>query len=172
MQGYAPNISAWGAHLVRVPGDLLYHMFASEFLGGCGVHESWQVDSHVVHATAKTALGPFTYTDTALPPEATCMHIAMNGSTIVMYHQGRSGNGRGTLKNCTIGGAPYTPPHSEDWRPVPQHKVHFSTSPKGPWKAGGGAMPPGINCENPSPLPLPNGSTAVFCHGPGASQYP
>jgi hypothetical protein len=168
--GYDPNISAWGAHVVRVPGDARYHMFASEFWGDCGVHESWQVDSHVVHATSASPLGPYVYADTALPPEATCMHIAMNGSTIVMYHQGRSGNGHSTLKNCT-GGSPYVPPRVEDWHPVTPHKVHSSDSPSGPWRAGGGMMPPGINCENPSPLLLPNGSTAVFCHGPGIRMW-
>jgi len=44
---------------------------------------------------------------------------------------------------------------------------------QGPWKAGGAAtpMPPGINCENPSPLLLPNGSVAVFCHGPGIRMW-
>ena len=31
--------------------------------------------------------------------------------------------------------------------------------------------PPGINCENPSPLLLPNGSVAVFCHGPGIRMW-
>jgi hypothetical protein len=161
--GYAPNISSWGAHVIRHPSDSLYHMFVSEFWGNCGVHESWQQDSHVVHATAATPLGPFKYVDTALPPEATCMHIAMNGSTIVMFHQGRSGSGQGKLVNCSDA----LPMPKEDWRPVPQHKVHSSDSPTGPWKSGGGEMPPGINCENPAPLRLPNGSTAVFCHGPG-----
>ena len=57
--GFAPNISAWGAHVIKAPADELYHMFVSEFWGGCGVSESWQADSHVVHATAATPLGPY-----------------------------------------------------------------------------------------------------------------
>ena len=167
--GYSPNISSWGAHVVRHPSDDLYHMFVSEFWGNCGVQESWQMDSHVVHAVSKSALGPYEYLDTALPPEATCMHIMMvNQSRIVMYHQGRSGSTTAAaLHNCTPG--PYVPPHREDWRPTPQHKVHYSDLPTGPWLAGTAEMPmpPGINCENPAPLLLPNGSVAVFCHGPG-----
>lgn len=127
------------------------------------------MDSHVVHAVSSTALGPYKYVDTSLPPEATCMHIMLlNRSRIVMYHQGRSGaTSAAALHNCTK--KPYAPPHHEEWRRTPQHKVHYSDSPAGPWLAGTAdtPMPPGINCENPAPLLLPNGSIAVFCHGPG-----
>ena len=67
-------------------------MFVSEFWGYCGVSESWRQDSHVVHATAPTPVGPFTYHDTSLPPEATCMHMVQNGSTLIMWHQVRAIN--------------------------------------------------------------------------------
>ena len=85
-----------------------------------------------------------------------------------MYHQGRAGATTAkSLHNCTK--RSYLPPQPEEWRPTPAHKVHWSDSPSGPWQAGTSEMPmpPGINCENPSPLLLPNGSVAVFCHGPG-----
>jgi len=53
------------------------------------------------------------------------MHLFTNGSQIVMYHQGRSGDGKGTVKRCSNQTMP-----PEDWRPVPQHKVHTAVSPK------------------------------------------
>jgi hypothetical protein len=139
-------------------------MYVSELWGGCGIHESWQRNSHVVHATSKTPLGPYVYQDTSLPPESTCNHVMMvdNGTRIVMYHQGRSGDGKGQLIKCDNSTMP-----NETWTPVAQHKVHSSTSPTGPWRAGPGTMPEGIICNNPSPLLLSNGSVAMFCHGPG-----
>ena len=39
-----------------------------------------QTNSHVVHATSATALGPYKYVDTALPPYATCNHVLVNGT--------------------------------------------------------------------------------------------
>ena len=42
-----------------------YHMWVSEFFGGCGV-SSWQHNSHVVHATSPKLEGPYIYQDTAL----------------------------------------------------------------------------------------------------------
>ena len=65
--GYAPNISAWGAHVIRW-SDGMYHMYVSELWGGCGI-TSWRQNSHVIRATASSPLGPYVYNDTALPPE-------------------------------------------------------------------------------------------------------
>eukprot|EP01043_Picozoa_sp_COSAG02_P040350 COSAG02_NODE_3259_length_7079_cov_30.942693_3_plen_381_part_00 len=160
--GYKPNSSSWGAHVVKWKGQ--YNMFVSELWGGCGI-TSWRQNSHVVRATSDTPLGPYRYADTALPPEATCNHVLVNGSRIVLYHQFTSGAGNGNLTKCDPN---WQPPTSETWTPVKPHKVHFSdTGPAGPWLAGGGDMPPGFICNNPAPLLLPNGSVAVFCHGPG-----
>ena len=160
--GFSPNSSSWGGHVIKWKGE--YNMFVSELWGGCGI-TSWRQNSHVVRATAKTPLGPFAYVDTALPPEATCNHVMVNGSRIVLYHQFASGAGKGKLTQCE---ADWQPPVNETWTPVKSHKVHYSdTGPAGPWLAGGGSMPEGLICNNPSPLLLPNGSTAVFCHGPG-----
>ena len=162
--GFSPNISSWGAHVVRVKSDDLFHMYVSELWGGCGISESWRQNSHVIHATAQTALGPYVYEDTSLPPEATCNHVLVveNGTRIVQYHQGRSGGGKGRLVKCDNTTMP-----NETWAPVQQHKIHESFSPAGPWTVGKGTMPAGIICNNPAPLLLKNGSVAMFCHGPG-----
>eukprot|EP01051_Picozoa_sp_SAG22_P001556 SAG22_NODE_62_length_23371_cov_84.500602_22_plen_225_part_00 len=135
--GYSPNISSWGAHVVRWPADGLYHMWVSELWGGCGIN-SWRQNSHVVHATSATALGPYQYRDTSLPPESTCNHVLVNGSEILLYHQFTSGGG-GKQMNCSQG---WEPPRPETWTPVKPHKVHSSTTgPGGPWLASGGQMP-------------------------------
>eukprot|EP00729_Bicosta_minor_P002530 gene2530-9423_t len=163
--GYSPNVSSWGAHVIKWT-DGQYHMYVSEMWNACGI-TSWQTNSHVVHATSATVVGPYKYVDTALPPYATCNHVLVNGSgaekKIYLYHQGRSGPGKGKLINCTTPSSPPNP--KEVWRPVTAHKVQSSASPNGPWLSEGG-MPP-FNCENPSPLLLANGSVALFCHGPG-----
>ena len=84
-----------------------------------------------------------------------------NGTRVVLYHQGRSGDGKGTLIKCDNSTMP-----NEKWTPVKQHKVHSSDAPGGPWKADG-TMPDGVICNNPAALMLKNGSVAMFCHGPG-----
>jgi hypothetical protein len=131
--GYKPNSSSWGAHVVKWKGQ--YNMFVSELWGGCGI-TSWRQNSHVVRATSDTPLGPYRYADTALPPEATCNHVLVNGSRIALYHQFTSGAGNGNLTKCDPN---WQPPTSETWTPVKPHKVHFSdTGPAGQAHRGHG----------------------------------
>ena len=85
--GFSPNVSSWGASVLFRDGR--YHMYASEMWNGCGIH-SWQTNSHVVHATADTPLGPFAYADTALPPFSHCNHVLVTNQTIYLFHQGLS----------------------------------------------------------------------------------
>lgn len=157
--GFSPNISSWGAHVVRRDGE--YHMFVSEMWNGCGI-SSWKTNSHLVHATSRTPLGPYAYQDTSLPPFSHCNHVLESNGTIYLFHQGRSGDGNRTgLVNCSRGSNP-----PEVWPPAPSHaRIHASPSPSGPWS--GAWFGPNFDCENPSPLALENGSVALFCHGPG-----
>ena len=74
-----------------------------------------------------------------------------------MFHQGRSGDGKAAVKKCN-----QTLPH-EDWRPVQQHKVHYSDTPGGPWKAGGGEM-----CVWLCPSPAQPNPTQPLVFGPCA----
>ena len=75
-----------------------------------------------------------------------------------MFHQGRSGDGTAAVKKCSN----QTLPH-EDWRPVQQHKVHYSDTPGGPWKAGGGEM-----CVWLCPSPAQPNPTQPLVFGPCA----
>ena len=88
--GYSPNISSsWGASVVKVDGQ--YHMYVSEFNNGCGL-TSWQHNSHIVHATAATAAGPFEYSDTVL---GTFSHnpkvLAGERERLLLFHVGDGG---------------------------------------------------------------------------------
>ena len=164
--GAAPNVSSWGAHVVR-GGDGLYHMFVSEMWNGCGI-SSWRNNSHVVRAVAADFVGPFRYDATVLGPFATCAHAAaLGGGALALFHQG-DGAERDALRTC--GGGPPNPP--EVWPPPDapasaRAAAHVSASgaPGGPWAPLAGAPP----CDNPSPWTLDNGTTVLACHGPGVS---
>ena len=52
-----PNVSSWGGSVLRAD-DGVYHLWVSEFINGCGL-STWLSNSHVAHATAARATGPF-----------------------------------------------------------------------------------------------------------------
>jgi hypothetical protein len=56
----------WCSSVVK-GDDGLYHMFASRWPKRLPFHPGWMVASEVVHATAKTAEGPYTFSDVSLP---------------------------------------------------------------------------------------------------------
>ena len=53
------NVSTWGAPMLRDPASGTWHAWPSEIEYGCGLN-SWQTNSHVVHATADSPGGPWT----------------------------------------------------------------------------------------------------------------
>ena len=53
------NVSTWGAPMLRDPATGSWHAWASEMEYACGLN-SWQTNSHVVHATAAEPGGPWT----------------------------------------------------------------------------------------------------------------
>jgi hypothetical protein len=56
----------WGSSVVKGE-DGLYHMFVSRWPKSLVFHPGWMVASEIVHATAKEAAGPYTFSDVALP---------------------------------------------------------------------------------------------------------
>ena len=62
MEGYW----VWCSSVVK-GDDGLYHMFASRWPKRLPFHPGWMIASEVVHATAKTAEGPYKFSDVALP---------------------------------------------------------------------------------------------------------
>jgi hypothetical protein len=61
-----PGYWVWCSSVVK-GDDGLYHMFASRWPKRLPFHPGWMVASEVVHATAKTAEGPYQFRDVALP---------------------------------------------------------------------------------------------------------
>jgi hypothetical protein len=62
MEGYW----VWCSSVVK-GDDGLYHMFASRWPKRIPFHPGWMVASEIVHATAKTAEGPYKFSDVTLP---------------------------------------------------------------------------------------------------------
>jgi hypothetical protein len=77
--------------------DGLYHMFASRWPKRLPFHPGWMVASEVVHATSKTAEGPYRFSEVALPArgpqywDGRSTHnpkIVRHGSTWVLFYMG------------------------------------------------------------------------------------
>ena len=62
------NVSSWGGSVVQ-DDDGMFHMYAAEMIGGCGI-DYWEPNSRVVHAVAADPAGPFRYADQVLAPFA------------------------------------------------------------------------------------------------------
>ena len=58
------SLWSWGGGVLLVDG--VYHLFASAFDGGCGLG-AWGDASIAIHATAASAVGPFSLAGRALP---------------------------------------------------------------------------------------------------------
>eukprot|EP01052_Picozoa_sp_SAG31_P044659 SAG31_NODE_7869_length_1578_cov_1.362407_2_plen_143_part_00 len=113
--GYAPNRSSWGSHVFRYRGE--YHGYFAEWWGNCGV-QSWTHASHIVHATADTAAGPFQFQDVSLGCEATNPHAIYDNrtDTFTLFHLG-DGCG-GCSASCTgIDGHAWSQPWNETFPP-------------------------------------------------------
>jgi hypothetical protein len=61
------GLSTWGASIVQLPRDPTWHMYASEFLEGCGV-TSWQTNSQCV--APKSSISSFCTLGTLSRPPA------------------------------------------------------------------------------------------------------
>ena len=66
------NISTWGGAVQYSEEDGLWHMWASQMVGFCGI-QSWSTNSQLVHATSDTPTGTY-----SLAPSVASMEI--NGS--------------------------------------------------------------------------------------------
>jgi hypothetical protein len=103
MYGYGEpfQTTSWGGNAIwdNATGVPLWHLFAAEIAGaGCGLH-AWQGQSTVVHATARSPMGPYKREGIAVPHQAhNPQAIVVNGSWYV-FHIG-SGNSRSEVKSC------------------------------------------------------------------------
>lgn len=158
---YQPNVSTWGAGVVRGE-DGLIHAFAAEFTQGCGVR-AWQSNSQCVHFTAADPMGPFTRRGMVMPvwchnPSVT---VLPKGQWL-FYHVGFGTPGKSQYTNCSNGETHGKP--GDDLRLVtnkvglgftsvlsasgpfgPWTDQHIPTTTSTGWPAGG--------ISNPAPLP-------------------
>ena len=161
--GYNPNVTSWGGNVIFGDADRLWHLYVSEIAGqNCGLTK-WNSNSRVIHATARSASGPYTKHDVALNVEAHNPHIIRWRDEFLLFHIGDASRTR-PVDNCTkprknIGGF-NSVLHSLKPHPV---LLHRSDSLDGPWIPANTTMP--APCNNPAPWVLKNGSMAVVCSG-------
>jgi len=172
--GYnVPGTASWGGNAIYDPATKLYHGFFSEFVLHCGLR-SWGCNSRIVHATASTPVGPYAFSDEALPPQAHNAHIARDpvSERYLLYHihtpTKRCG---GPAYNCSIHGCTNgTTPlalqcpseggavGAANWS-VTSGALHTSASLSGPWLGVQGD----VGCNNPSPWIEPDGQVVRVC---------
>ena len=161
--GFNPNVTSWGGNVIFGDADQLWHLYVSEIAGqNCGLTK-WNSNSRVVHATAKSASGPYTKRDVALNVEAHNPHIIRWRDEFLLFHIGDASRTR-PVDNCTKNSRDLGGFNSELLSLVPHHVlVHRSDSLDGPWTPANTTMP--APCNNPAPWVLKNGSMAVVCSG-------
>eukprot|EP00117_Sycon_ciliatum_P018790 scpid31836/ scgid17240/ len=64
-----PGLSTWGGSVLYEPTDKLWHMWHSEIAGNCTLSQ-WRTTSQIRHATAPSAVGPWTPHEVVVTPEA------------------------------------------------------------------------------------------------------
>jgi len=121
--------------------DGLYHMFFSRWLAKRG-HHAWVTDSEVAHAVARDVLGPYEFSDVALPARGFPYwdgdvthnpHILKEGGLYYLYYTGNHGSGYWQSAD------PNHLPSMDDpqwWENRNNQRVGVavSSSPYGPWQ--------------------------------------
>ena len=156
-----PEISSWGGSPIFAEGR--YHLFASEFTGGCGLG-TWMPRSHIVHAASDSMLGPYVRLppphDVVLPTFAHNPTIRLHpDGTYLLFFIGR------TVRNMS---AP------TNWTLESSISLAFSRSVYGPWEVirhiilpgqGEGSADFDADATNPSPIIMADGSVLLLYRG-------
>lgn len=163
--GYNPNVTSWGGNAIFGNSDRMWHLYVSEIAGlHCGLTK-WNSNSRVIHATAKTATGPYIKHGVALNVEAHNPHIIRWQNEFLLFHIGDGSRTR-PVPNCTKPRSDIFG-FSSSHRSLPSNSktvvLHRSDSLDGPWTRANTTMP--APCNNPAPWVLTNGSLAVVCSG-------
>jgi len=159
--------TSWGANVLQSKEDGLYHMYVAEMKGNCTL-TSWIPNSQVVHATATTVEGPFTFKETVFDTFHHNPRLIQDPSdgSYLLFMIGGQHNGTSGSHHCSS----IPPAQGEllDTRIV----VSRSTSLNGPWSIPSGPLiQRGLENEwdyvvtNPTPLILSNGTTLLYYRG-------
>jgi hypothetical protein len=70
--GWSPNITSWGGSIYHNASETnsLYHLYVTEETGGKGLN-SWISNSQIIHAVARSPLGPYEKKDVVSKPPTT-----------------------------------------------------------------------------------------------------
>jgi hypothetical protein len=162
----ARNETTWGGSIARDPVGGRYHMFVAEMMNSCPL-STWGQNSRCTHASADTAVGPYSFEDVAVNnwchnPAVTVQTHADGSVTWALFHIG-TGDG-GATKNCSGGvdvavdaAGSRAPPATSSAGAT----LHTAPSPAGPWTPVQG-LP---SCNNPAPWLAANGTYYVVCDG-------
>merc|ERR1712166_345773 len=161
---------SWGGTIVRGTANDShpYHLFAASFANGCGLY-GWIRNGIVIHATASTPAGPYTFHDVALPVFQHNPHAVKHpDGTYLLFGIGQANN---ASWECPCrDGSPIMPngkPATDaDAAPINHAQLHVSESPYGPWENVMGPNGTDYIFEaqnaNPAPWIFNNGSLIVL----------
>ena len=155
-----PGASTWGGSPIFAEGR--YHIFASEFTGGCGLG-TWIPRSHIVHAVSDSMLGPFVKLP---PPHGVVIPTFAHNPTIRLHPDG-------TYLIFFIGAARHNMSAPTNWTLEASISLAFSRSVYGPWQVmrnvlpGRGEESPHFDSDaiNPSPIIMADGSVLLLYRG-------
>jgi hypothetical protein len=171
------SLNSWGGALLHAPEDTKYpyHMFASGFVEGCGLH-AWETNSEIVHLVSTSMDKPFVFSDVALPPWHHGVGAARHtDGTYLLFTMGTTNSS--WVVPCP-GGIPAWPSSQNCSKPACTGfnvRGHSSPSLYGPWTPIKNIDPDSAyhgtdilwNAVNPDPSPwvLPNGTVVVVGGG-------
>ena len=171
------SLNSWGGALLHVEDDKTwpYHMFASGFVEGCGLH-AWETNSEIIHLVSADLRKPFVLSDVALPP----WHHGVGAArapdgTFLLFTMGKTNTSN--VVPCP-GGIPRWPSSQNCTKPACTGfdvRGHSAPSAYGPWTPIHNIAPNSKyfgtevlwNAVNPDPSPfiLPNGTVVVVGGG-------
>jgi hypothetical protein len=171
------SLNTWGAALLHDQdnAEYPYHMFASAFVEGCGLH-AWETNSQIVHLVSASMEEPFVMHDVALPPWHHGVGAARHtDGTYLLFTMGTTN--ASWVVPCP-GGIPSWPSHQNCSPPVCSGfnvRGHSSPTLNGPWTPienidseseyfGTHILWNAVN-PDPSPWVLPNGTVVVVGGG-------
>lgn len=163
---YRANASSWGGSPVRDEGDGSYHLYFADMQGGCGL-QSWECNSAVAHAMAPAGRpeGPYSVSETIVPPFGHNPTLLSHNGTWYVYHIGAGTTYKPKIMNCSGGvtagavcGAMV--PGGRDASaesPIIPNVAYSRNGPRGPWQQQQGDSNWALN--NPTMFAYPNGTT-------------
>ena len=167
--------TSWGGNVIFSGGE--FHMFVNAIANQC-LLGSWMINSRIDHVVSSTAVGPYTFRDTAIGmTSSNPAPVVLRGGpykyAIFHIYNGTTAQPVANVPHCFKNGSRMPPHHGDndvvrdaaalrgDWR---DHQISVSDSLDGPWKllqpAVGNKLPV---CNNPAPWVHPNGTLYAMC---------